>query len=225
MKCNNCGSENLDGAKFCNNCGTALVDTHSKNINANVNLNIKNETTERIINGIDGRLKSGTGAIKTFFKIVIPIGIILIIGIASVEFYQEKQQEKIREQQQKENFERLAQQEALFKKEFYNHGKGKTLFSDDGKQINVVISDISIDHLMGEPIVQSMTINGSNVYGASPLQSDFNYINTSDRIYETDNKQKRYKIQWDGRHIVNIQELKKDNDYEIENVYVNKQVL
>lgn len=225
MKCNNCGSENLDGAKFCNNCGTALVDTHSRNINANVNLNIKNETTERIINGIDGRLKSGTGAIKTFFKIVIPIGIILIIGIASVEFYQEKQQEKIREQQQKENFERLAQQEALFKKEFYNHGKGKTLFSDDGKQINVVISDISTDHLMGEPIVQSMTINGSNVYGASPLQNDFNYINASDRIYETDNKQKRYKIQWDGRHIVNIQELKKDNDYEIENVYVNKQVL
>lgn len=229
MKCEKCELENLDNAKFCSNCGTNLIDTKSDsaNINANIkaNVHIKNETTERILDGIGDKIESGKNGFKRLLKILVPIGIAVVIIVLIVNAYYiyeseqfNKQIDQKRQQEEQERQERIDLSKNTFSKNYYNNGVGRTFTSKNGQSVKLVMKDFKLSYF-GKISVYKFTINGAEFY----VENNTNYVDGNEKIiYKAVDSNVYYTI----NDIVSIAKLKGNSwsyySYATDIIYVKK---
>lgn len=220
MKCNKCGSENPNNTKFCSNCGASLVGYDFGDINANVNLNVKNETTERILDNVGNSVERGKGTLKKIVKFVIAGVILFIIGTSSYDYiHQEMQHNKNEKARQEREAKDKKIGETIVEK-YFNNGNGRNYTSKDGQTINFTIIDISSHYERLR--VHKITINGREFYNTNRknfyTEELLPYEN--DEYSPLDDDKLRYSLDWYQGEIVAIRKMKEGYSSDLDIVYL-----
>lgn len=146
--CSNCGEEIKNNSKFCSNCGTK-INNGSENdflIKGDVNLNITNKTTEKIIDDVSRNVKNTTNKTVGLFKKILPFAVVILVIWIIVGIVNEKQRhdEIARQNVIDAEFNNIRKRSD---EKYWNNGNGIYFESRDYDYLKVAIETIYSDHI------------------------------------------------------------------------------
>ena len=180
--CSNCGEEIKNNSKFCSDCGTKINNggENDFSINGDVNLNITNKTTEKIIDDVSRNVKNTTNKTVGLFKKILPIALILIVIGAIVIGVLEKQVNDRTAKEAEKSYAAidwdkvyLTESEAQFNdnrkksdEKYWNNGDGIYFKSKDNASLKVAIKTLNANRIyVWDKIYEFNHLNGYGDFG------------------------------------------------------------
>lgn len=185
--CSNCGKKTEKDNKFCSNCGNQIdeIDDESIFINRNINLNVTNKTTEKIIDGLSQNAQNfgnkSVSLLKKYFSRLIGI-LIAIITIGLIAFGIQVKIENDKEKEVIKKEEEFKYNRKKSDAKYWDNGNGKWFYSNNNIALRVAIKSFRDDRIYVFDKIYDKYL--SYMYGDFSYNYTINYIDNNDGSYD-----------------------------------------
>ena len=152
--CKECGNKLENSAKFCSGCGSKIdIDFSNDKISTDINVNFRNETTEKIINDVSEgvqKAKNKTFSIFGAFYNFLPKIIIFLIIWIILNLIYHIVENAIDEAAEKERIEVVQKEHQKNRMEsdakYWNDGQGYEFVNNSGHSLRLKVENYEADH-------------------------------------------------------------------------------